>query len=83
MLVAIEQGSVTLMGEIRPPLNLKRTMHVIEDHIIAKVLQECNGHRGQAAKILGLGRTTLIEKMHSAALRRRALEHGWKKVIEA
>ncbi len=44
-------------------INLKETLDELESHLISEALQKANGVKGKAAKLLGLNRTTLIEKL--------------------
>ena len=44
-------------------LDLKKTLEELEDRLILEALKRAGGVKNQAAKILGLKRTTLIEKM--------------------
>ncbi len=62
----------TLMAEVSPaklPIDLPGLLRALEDAYIAAALQQANGNRKAAADLLGLQRTTLVEK-----LRRRARE---------
>jgi DNA-binding NtrC family response regulator len=44
-------------------LNLKDIVTRLEDSLILESLKRTNGNKNQASKLLGLNRTTLIEKM--------------------
>ena len=44
-------------------INLKETLDDLENRLIADALQRTGGVKNKAAKLLGLNRTTLIEKM--------------------
>jgi DNA-binding NtrC family response regulator len=44
-------------------IDLKQTMDDLETHLILEALKKAGGVKNQAAKYLGLNRTTLIEKM--------------------
>ncbi|MFZ0945785.1 MAG: sigma-54 dependent transcriptional regulator [Syntrophobacteraceae bacterium] len=44
-------------------INLKETLDSLENRLIADALQRAGGVKNKAAKLLGLNRTTLIEKM--------------------
>jgi DNA-binding NtrC family response regulator len=39
-----------------------------EVHVILDAIRECDGNRREAAKILGISRTTLYRKLQSAGL---------------
>lgn len=49
-----------------------RTLHEIEDEHILRVLEHCKGNKSQAARILGLSRQGLIERLKRSALIERA-----------
>lgn len=59
------------MDAVNPtlPVDLPVLLRQLEDAYIEAALQQTNGNKKAAARLLGLGRTTLVEK-----LRRRALE---------
>jgi DNA-binding NtrC family response regulator len=44
-------------------LNLQQTLKNIESHYIQQALKQTNGNKNQAASLLGLNRTTLVEKL--------------------
>ncbi len=44
-------------------IDLKGTLDELESSLIMEALRKCGGVKNQAAKLLGLNRTTLIEKM--------------------
>lgn len=44
-------------------INLKETLDDLENRLILDALQKSGGVKNKAAKLLGLNRTTLIEKM--------------------
>ena len=44
-------------------INLKETLDDLENRLILDALQRSGGVKNKAAKLLGLNRTTLIEKM--------------------
>ena len=44
-------------------INLKETLDDLENRLIVDALQRAGGVKNKAAKLLGLNRTTLIEKM--------------------
>lgn len=76
MLVGINTEAMMLYGELRPPLNLDATLKTIEEHLIQRVLQYTGDNKKMAAKILGVKRTTLIEKVRRLAELKRA-KQGW------
>ena len=47
--------------------NLYAVLQELEDRLIAEALERSGGNRKQAAKILGLNRTTLVEKLKKRA----------------
>jgi transcriptional regulator with PAS, ATPase and Fis domain len=48
-------------------LDLKKALERVEKHFIEKALERTNGNRTEAAALLGLNRTTLVEKMRKIA----------------
>lgn len=44
-------------------MDLKKTLDDLENHLIMEALRRANGVKNRAANLLGLNRTTLIEKM--------------------
>jgi transcriptional regulator with PAS, ATPase and Fis domain len=48
-------------------LDLKKALERVERHFIQKALERTNGNRTEAAALLGLNRTTLVEKMRKIA----------------
>ncbi|MCU0572514.1 MAG: sigma-54 dependent transcriptional regulator [Syntrophobacteraceae bacterium] len=44
-------------------MDLKKTLDDLENHLIKEALRRANGVKNRAANLLGLNRTTLIEKM--------------------
>ena len=44
-------------------LNLKAAINDVERRLIREALDRANGNRAEAAALLGLNRTTLIEKL--------------------
>jgi DNA-binding NtrC family response regulator len=49
-------------------IDLKQTLDDLENRLILEALQRCGGVKNKAAKLLGLNRTTLIEKMKKKQL---------------
>ena len=52
-----------------PPegVDLYKVLAEIEDRLIREALERAGGNKNQAAKILGLNRTTLVEKLRKKA----------------
>lgn len=48
---------------LKVPVNLPRVLRRVEDAFIDLALERANGERKSAAGLLGLGRTTLVEKL--------------------
>jgi transcriptional regulator with PAS, ATPase and Fis domain len=48
-------------------LDLKKALERVEKHFIEKALERTGGNRTEAAALLGLNRTTLVEKMRKIA----------------
>ncbi len=55
------EGAFIELGE--DGINLKETIDSLENRLIIEALQRAGGVKNKAAKLLGLNRTTLIEKM--------------------
>jgi DNA-binding NtrC family response regulator len=55
--------SAPLMAIGHDGIDLKQTIDDLETHLILEALKKAGGVKNQAAKYLGLNRTTLIEKM--------------------
>ncbi|MDP3277105.1 MAG: sigma-54 dependent transcriptional regulator [Deltaproteobacteria bacterium] len=57
----------TLMGDapVLPPygLDLRQYLENVERQLIDRALAECNGNKNKAAALLGIKRTTLVEKL--------------------
>jgi DNA-binding NtrC family response regulator len=53
----------TLLNLGNNGIDLKKTLDDLEHHLIVEALKKAQGVKNQAAKYLGLNRTTLIEKM--------------------
>jgi DNA-binding NtrC family response regulator len=56
-------GPPTLVNLGSNGIDLKKTLDDLEHHLIVEALKKAQGVKNQAAKYLGLNRTTLIEKM--------------------
>ncbi|HAA02544.1 MAG TPA: DNA-binding response regulator [Syntrophobacteraceae bacterium] len=56
-------GSPALLSLGNNGIDLKKTLDDLEYHLIVEALKKAQGVKNQAAKYLGLNRTTLIEKM--------------------
>jgi two-component system, NtrC family, response regulator AtoC len=56
-------GALTLEG-----IDLQATLRKIEAHYIGEALRRTAGNKNQAANLLGLNRTTLVEKLKRAAV---------------
>jgi sigma-54 specific flagellar transcriptional regulator A len=62
---SVEQPSAGPSGDALPQdgLDLKAHLYAIEQQLIAEALARSGGTVSQAARLLGLRRTTLVEKM--------------------
>jgi sigma-54 dependent transcriptional regulator, flagellar regulatory protein len=49
-------------------INIFNFMHEIEVNLITQALTLCHGNRAHAAKLLGIGRSTLVAKMSKLCL---------------
>ncbi len=63
MQTAVQQPDATHIELGQYGINLKETLDSLENRLIADALQRAGGVKNKAAKLLGLNRTTLIEKM--------------------
>jgi len=61
--------SIPLPANLSLPVDLPTLLHTLEDFYIRAALEQSGGNKKEAARLLGLGRTTLVEK-----LRRRAAD---------
>jgi DNA-binding NtrC family response regulator len=52
-------------------MNLNKIVEAVERHYIQKALDSCNGVKSEAARLLGLKRTTLL-----ARIKRLGIEEG-------
>lgn len=59
---------VNLSVDKEEPLNLPATMRDVERWAVTSALREAEGNKTQAAFLLGLNRTTLIEKMRKFSM---------------
>ena len=57
-------------------LDLKEYLSAIELYLIREALERSDGVVAKAAKLLGLGRTTLVEKMRKYAVQDQSLWRG-------
>ena len=48
--------------------NIELNLISVEKHLIQKVLQHTNGYKPEAARLLGIGLTTLYRKMEAYGL---------------
>jgi sigma-54 specific flagellar transcriptional regulator A len=69
MQVPVPEKLLAEATSARLPIDLPALLRTLEDTYIAAALQQAGGNRKAAADLLGLQRTTLVEK-----LRRRARE---------
>ncbi len=62
---ASTEGSAPFTALHLPPdgIDLRNALQQFEDSMIRQALMQTNGNKNQAAKILGLNRTTLVEKL--------------------
>jgi DNA-binding NtrC family response regulator len=50
-------------GSAGPPASHLRTLQEVEREVIEQALRYCSGRKLEAARILGIGKTTLYEKI--------------------
>ena len=63
MQAVVPQPEATHIELGQDGINLKETLDSLENRLIADALQRAGGVKNKAAKLLGLNRTTPIEKM--------------------
>jgi sigma-54 specific flagellar transcriptional regulator A len=83
-----ESGEITLpvamaasplpLPELRLPIDLPRMLREAEEAYIRLALDQTGGNKKEAARLLGMGRTTLVEKLRrkAAAASEKALAEG-------
>jgi DNA-binding NtrC family response regulator len=78
---AAAEARVDDVGEVAPapivtlPVDLPTLLRELEDAYIRAALAQTHSNKKEAAKLLGLGRTTLVEKLrrrNMASIRQRA-----------
>jgi sigma-54 specific flagellar transcriptional regulator A len=57
-----------LLGEIPSGFDLRAHLETIEQRLITRAMQAADGTVAQAARLLGLRRTTLVEKLRKYSL---------------
>jgi DNA-binding NtrC family response regulator len=58
---------VPAFPELRLPVDLPRLLREMEEAYIRMALDQTNGNKKEAARLLGMGRTTLVEKLRRKA----------------
>lgn len=76
MFISIDTEQIQLYGQIRAPVNLQRAINEIERQIINRAFVAMGGNNKLTARVLGLNRTTLIEKVKR--LKRLENQRAWK-----
>jgi DNA-binding NtrC family response regulator len=70
-----DAGEVTPAPSVTLPVDLPTLLRELEDAYIRAALAQTHSNKKEAAKLLGLGRTTLVEKLrrrNMASIRQRA-----------
>lgn len=75
--VALAPPTMTARPDVHLPVDLPRLLRETEESYIRMALEQSGGNKKEAARLLGMGRTTLVEK-----LRRKAATTGDKSVVE-
>jgi DNA-binding NtrC family response regulator len=57
------QHDLARAGALGLPVNLPSLLRELEEAYIAKALAQTGGNKKEAARLLGMGRTTLVEKL--------------------
>jgi DNA-binding NtrC family response regulator len=71
----IDGGEATPAPSVTLPVDLPTLLRELEDAYIRAALAQTHSNKKEAAKLLGLGRTTLVEKLrrrNMASIRQRA-----------
>jgi DNA-binding NtrC family response regulator len=71
----IDDGGITPAPTVTLPVDLPTLLRELEDAYIRAALAQTHSNKKEAAKLLGLGRTTLVEKLrrrNMASIRQRA-----------
>jgi DNA-binding NtrC family response regulator len=71
----IDDGGSTPAPSVTLPVDLPTLLRELEDAYIRAALSQTHSNKKEAAKLLGLGRTTLVEKLrrrNMASMRQRA-----------
>lgn len=66
--VRFVQGTVGVSTDDKRPETLRAWLDLAEAYRITEALQECNGNRSAAARLLGIGRRTLYAKMEKLGI---------------
>ena len=61
------QPVIATLSQFRLPVDLPRLLRETEETYIRLALEESGGNKKEAAKLLGMGRTTLVEKLRRKA----------------
>jgi DNA-binding NtrC family response regulator len=72
---ALDEGGTTPAPSVTLPVDLPTLLRELEDAYIRAALSQTHSNKKEAAKLLGLGRTTLVEKLrrrNMASMRQRA-----------
>ncbi len=71
----VDHGAITPAPSVTLPVDLPTLLRELEDAYIRAALEQTRSNKKEAAKLLGLGRTTLVEKLrrrNMAGVRQRA-----------
>ncbi|HQP33658.1 MAG TPA: helix-turn-helix domain-containing protein, partial [Polyangiaceae bacterium] len=66
-----DRESAGQAGEGGAPRSLQERLEAVERSIICEALASCGNNRSQAARVLGMRRTTLLDRMARLGLRER------------
>jgi sigma-54 dependent transcriptional regulator, flagellar regulatory protein len=70
----VDDGGITPSPSVTLPVDLPTLLRELEDAYIRAALAQTRSNKKEAAKLLGLGRTTLVEKLrrrNMASIRQR------------
>ncbi len=73
--VDVNEGGIAPAPSVTLPVDLPTLLRELEDAYIRAALAQTHSNKKEAAKLLGLGRTTLVEKLrrrNMASIRQRA-----------
>lgn len=65
----------------KPPLTVDEYLEVVEHDVITLALERTAGNKSAAAKLLGIGRTTLLERIERLGVGQTSTGDIWERVM--